>query len=76
MDLFPKRGIRCNTVAPGPVWCAWDLQKPCGVCTTVVGLTGCFSWWAALTPRSNADHSQNEGAADCCGELLALHAPG
>ena len=22
MDLFPRHGIRVNTVAPGPVWCA------------------------------------------------------
>ncbi len=32
MDLFPKHGIRVNTVAPGPVWCAAPAacaRSPC-----------------------------------------------
>ena len=77
MDLFPKRGIRCNTVAPGPVWCAQGIQK------NPVGFVQL--WVAALEASPGGPLSylgvmqataKQEGAADCREWLLAFHALG
>ncbi len=36
MDLFPKHGIRVNTVAPGPVWCAAPAACTQSLCTKLL----------------------------------------
>jgi len=36
MDLFTKHGIRVNTVAPGPVWCAAPAACTQSLCTKLL----------------------------------------
>ena len=65
MDLFPKRGIRVNTVAPGPVWCAPELQMLCSGSAD-------FCLLAPWTCKSAFQAHAHGTSKRMCGWLVAL----